>query len=67
MSYDKKCYELAEEFLTDYEVFCSRKQVTGHLAQVIQDAIEDELSAMMDACEIGEEKESAVTAETDLC
>lgn len=40
MSYDTKCYELAEHFTEDVPL-SARKETTEQLAQVIQDAIED--------------------------
>jgi hypothetical protein len=39
MSYDPKCYELAEHFLPSM----AREPVKVALAQVIQDAVEDHL------------------------
>ena len=49
MSYDVKCYQLADVFLTDY-LFASvdHEPVKDRLAQVIQTTIEDELGAMED-------------------
>ncbi len=54
MSYDVSCYNLAEGFLADYEILCQPDEAKRHLAQVIQDAIEDELDAMMVDCTIAE-------------
>ncbi len=54
MSYDRKCYKLAEDFLADYDIVALPnlptpvKQVTGHLAQMIQDSIDDEIAEMLD-------------------
>ena len=39
MSYDPKCYDLAQAFLADYSEF--GQAIVSDLAQVIQDAIED--------------------------
>ncbi len=39
MSYDIKCYDLAEAFLKDEHV--DEEETIGVLAQIIQDAIED--------------------------
>ena len=48
MSYDVKCYELAEAFIADLSegVIRDDDPRVDRLAQVIQDAIEDELAAM---------------------
>ena len=43
MSYDAKCYELAESFLSDSGPYLSSE--VDQLAHVIQDAIEDWFSA----------------------
>lgn len=40
MSYDRKCYELADDFLDDYPEIKSPQNLDG-LAQEIQDAIEN--------------------------
>ena len=44
MSYDIKCFDLAEEFLDDYSMYIRTKtehrKLEGKLAQEIQDAIE---------------------------
>lgn len=45
MSYDPKCYELAEAFLAD-EPLLNSKAWKNQLAQIIQDAIEGEISWM---------------------
>jgi len=39
MSYDPKCYDLAQQFLSDHDV--GTKRNVDRLAQVIQDAIEE--------------------------
>lgn len=41
MSYDPKCYELAEYFFDDAPI--PQRATRGELAQIIQDAIEDYL------------------------
>ncbi len=49
MSYDVKCYELAEAFLEDYfTADLTKEKATDLLAQAIQNAIEDSLSMMVD-------------------
>jgi hypothetical protein len=47
MSYDSKCYELAETFLLDAN--CMTKERAGELAQEIQDVIESYLNALEDS------------------
>jgi hypothetical protein len=42
MSYDPKCQELAEHFLPSG----TSRLTVEHLAQVIQDAVEDEINSM---------------------
>jgi hypothetical protein len=43
MSFDPKCYELAEYFVSDTEI--CRGETVNELAQLIQDTIEDFLTA----------------------
>lgn len=45
MSYDPKCYDLAEMFLEDSPKLDNERNV-HRLAQVIQDAIESEIESM---------------------
>lgn len=43
MSYDPKCYELAQYFVSDREL--CRDETINELAQLLQDTIEDFLTA----------------------
>jgi hypothetical protein len=46
MTYDEKCYELAQMFLEDEGEPLNTKEVAHRLAQCIQDAIENEIEWM---------------------
>ena len=55
-SYDEKCYELAEQFLRDYDVIspATNALVADRIAQRIQQGIEDDLSDLNAAGKIRE-------------
>lgn len=50
MSYDVKCYRLAEDFLDDYVVpnKVTLEKVAGQIAQAVQDCIEDEIADLLE-------------------
>lgn len=50
MSYDQKCYDLAQEFLGDCEIKNQKCQdvAADEIAQAIQTAIEDTISDLFD-------------------
>jgi len=57
MSFDPKCYALAEAFLTDYTIIDDAdngRAVVRSLAQAIQDAIEWELEFFVETGKIEE-------------
>jgi hypothetical protein len=47
MSYDSKCFDLADTFLQDHPHLWTGRRI-GELAQVIQDAIEDYFTTEQD-------------------
>lgn len=55
MSYDQKCYDLAEAFLLD-EAAINTPEHVDQLAQRIQDVIEGELELWNEAAQAAKEK-----------
>jgi hypothetical protein len=54
--YDPKCHDLATEFLAEERPALRTDAHVQRLAQVIQDAIEDEIEAMRDASDAAVEE-----------